>query len=96
MNLSQLVFLLHTKLIVLLAPLAFYIQETRTATDTGVSRLWLLANISFAGMRAQDSSEWGWRIIAFIFGFPGTLLSLIVITQGSGRAYGIEIPKKKI
>jgi hypothetical protein len=96
MILSHLVFLLHMKLIVLLAPLAFYIEEARTATDTGVSGLWVLANISYAGMRAQDSSSTGWRIIAFIFGFPGTLISLLAIDAGSERAYGIDIPKKKI
>lgn len=96
MILSHLVFLLHTQLIVLLGPVAFYVQETRTATDTGVSGLWMLANISYAGMRAQDSSSTGWRIVAFIFGFPGTLISLMAIRAGSERAYGIDIPKRKI
>ena len=63
------------------------------ARSTGVSGLWILANISYAGMLAQNSSSSGWRIVAFIFGFPGTLLSFLLITEGSGRAYGIEIPK---
>jgi len=96
MILSHLVFLLHTKLIVLLTPLAFYTEETRTGTDTGFSGLWVLANISYAGMRAQGSSSKGWRIVAFIFGFPGTLVSLLAIDEGSERAYGIDLPKNKI
>jgi hypothetical protein len=59
----------------------------------GVSGLWVLANISYAGMRAQNSQNSGWRILAFIFGFPGTFVSFLSITEGSGRAYGIELPK---
>jgi len=35
-----------------------------------------------------------WKVISFIFGFPGTLLTLLVITQGSERAYGIDMPRK--
>ena len=60
----------------------------------GGAALWLLANFSYAGMRAQGSKDRGLRIIAFIFGFPGTLLSLIVIRDGSERAYGVDLPKR--
>ena len=71
-------------------------NDMDSARDTGVSALWILANISFAGMRAQNSPSTGWRIIAFIFGFPGTLLSLICVKEGSERAYGVEISKRRI
>ena len=62
--------------------------------DTGVSGLWILANISYAGMRAQAHKSFGWRVASFVFGFPGTLLSFFVVAEGCGRAYGIEIPKR--
>ncbi|HEY6306148.1 MAG TPA: hypothetical protein VI488_06770 [Candidatus Angelobacter sp.] len=67
----------------------------QSATDTGVSGLWILANISYAGMRAQNSSSSGWRIIAFIFGFPGTLISFFAVEEGRERAYGIEVPRAR-
>ncbi len=64
------------------------------ARDTGVSGLWVLANISFAGMRAQNHQSIFWRTVAAILGFPGTILSFICVAEGSERAYGIEIPKR--
>ena len=63
--------------------------------QTGPSAIWILANISYAGMRAQASSSRGWRILAFIFGFPGTLLSLLLIGNGTERAYGIDLPRRR-
>lgn len=66
-----------------------------TIRDTGVSGLWILANLSYAGMRAQNSRSGGWRIIAFVFGFPGTLLSLLFVHEGSERAYGVELPRRR-
>jgi len=69
-------------------------SDFQSARDTGVSGLWVLANISFAGMRAQNHHSIFWRIVAAIFGFPGTILSLICIVEGSERAYGISIPKR--
>lgn len=83
-----------------LVPLQAHAQEIVTGStgttvrNTGVSGLWILANISYAGMRAQKHPSVGWRILSFIFGFPGTLLSFLVIREGSGRAYGIDIPKR--
>jgi len=65
-----------------------------TARSTGVSALWILANVSYAGMRAQGNRNRFWRILAFIFGFPGTLLSFIVVPKGGERAYGVDLPKK--
>ena len=70
-------------------------QAPRSAGNVGASGLWVLANICFAGMRAQNSPSTGWRIVAFIFGFPGTLITYFVVDEGSERAYGIEIPKKR-
>jgi len=66
----------------------------RDARDTGVDGLWILANISYAGMRAQNHQSSGWRIVSFIFGFPGTLLSWICVKEGSDRAYGVQIPRR--
>ena len=68
---------------------------TSNVETGGSSAIWILANISYAGMRAQSNPSVGWRIISFIFGFPGTLLTWIVVGEGSERAYGIELPKKK-
>ena len=66
-----------------------------TVGNGGVSIIWILANISYAGMRAQAHPSRWWRVIAFIFGFPGTLLSRLVVKEGSERAYGIDIPRRK-
>ncbi len=48
-------------------------QQTNTPLqirDTGISGLWVLANVSFAGMRAQNHRSVAWRTLAFIFGLP--------------------------
>jgi hypothetical protein len=69
-------------------------ETVRYSVGTGgASGLWVLANLSYAGMRAQDSPRSGWRIIAFIFGFPGTLLTLLAVREGAERAYGVELPR---
>jgi hypothetical protein len=62
--------------------------------DTGISGLWLLANVSFAGMRAQDNPSVLWRTLAFLFGLPGTILTFFLVDEGSERAYGIDLPRK--
>ncbi len=67
---------------------------TDTAPDAGISGLWVLANISYAGMRAQNHASTGWRVVSFIFGFPGTLISFFAVREGGERAYGISLPKK--
>src|SRR5215475_2266333 len=46
-------------------------------TNTGISGLWVLANISYAGMRAQNNSSKFWRVLAFIFGLPATIVTLL-------------------
>src|SRR5512143_2668109 len=60
--------------------------------SAGVSGVWVLANFCYAGMRAQGSRSSGWRLISFIFGFPGTLRSMLGIDEGSERAYGVDLP----
>jgi hypothetical protein len=62
--------------------------------DTGISGLWVLANISFAGMRAQNNPSVIWRTLAFLFGLPGTILTFFVVAEGIERAYGIDIPRR--
>ena len=56
--------------------------------------IWIFANISYAGMKAQSHPSTGWRVVSFIFGFPGTLLSFFVVKESSEKMYGIEVPKK--
>jgi len=84
---------------VMFVPLVTWANTTGTtaqdAGDSGASALWIFANLSYAGMRAQNSSSKAWRIIAFIFGFPGTLLSFFVVDEGGERVYGIEMPRRK-
>jgi hypothetical protein len=63
--------------------------------DTGISGLWMLANISFAGMRAQNNRSVLWRTLAFICGLPGTLVTFFAVSEGSDCAYGIELPRKR-
>lgn len=70
-------------------------QTQQSVRYTGVSAVWILANISYAGMRAQKNPNRGWRILSFLFGFPGTLLTYFVVPEGGERAYGIDIPKKR-
>ena len=78
------------------APAAESLSQTQTSVGSaGVSGLWVLANISYAGMRAQNSASEGWRIVAFIFGFPGTVITFFVVDEGSERAYGIDVPRKR-
>ena len=81
---------------ILLQSTVLYAQEAvqRTAGRSGVSAIWILANICYAGMKAQSHPSSGWRVVSFIFGFPGTLISYFVVEEGSERAYGIDLPKK--
>jgi hypothetical protein len=63
-------------------------------TNTGISGLWVLANLSYAGMRAQNNSSKLWRILAFIFGLPGTIVTFFTVEEGYDRAYGVDLPRK--
>lgn len=66
-----------------------------SAGRSGVTAIWILANVSFAGMRAQNHPSAGWRAAAFIFGFPGTLLTYFIVEEGGGSAYGIHLPPRR-
>jgi hypothetical protein len=63
-------------------------------TEGGASAIWIFANLSFTGMRAQATGSTFWKGVTFIFGFPGTLLTLLIVARGSERAYGIDMPRK--
>jgi len=67
----------------------------QSAGNAGVSAIWVLANLCYAGMKAQAHPSVGWRVVSFIFGFPGTLISFLVITEGGERAYGVDLPRKR-
>lgn len=61
----------------------------------GMGSIALLGNLSYAGMRAQNKPENGnSRKLAFICGFPHTVISYFAIVEGSERAYGVDIPRK--
>jgi len=78
-----------------LLPVAAAAEEGTVIRDSGGSAIWIFANIAYAGMRAQNSPSLLWRILAFIFGFPGTLLTFFVVTNGGERAYGIDLPRRR-
>jgi hypothetical protein len=61
----------------------------------GISAIWLLANICYAGMRAQGHPSKVWRVLSFVFGLPTTLLSWLVVKEGSNRAYGINLSARR-
>ena len=69
-------------------------SSSSTGTEGGVSAVWIFANLSFTGMRVQATDTTFWKVVSFLFGFPGTLLTLLVVTRGSERAYGIDMPRK--
>ena len=87
----------HQSLIALIAvPAPLYAQATEQVRETGVSAIWVLANIVYAGMRAQSSTSAGWRIVAFIFGLPGTIVTLLAVKEGSERAYGVDLLRRRV
>ena len=65
-----------------------------THETCGVSAVWVFANLSFTAMQAQDKGTGFWKVVTFIFGFPGTLLTMMVVDKGSERAYGMDMPRK--
>jgi hypothetical protein len=69
-------------------------SSSSAGTQGGASAIWIFANLSFTGMRAQAKGSTFWKVVSFIFGFPGTLLTLLVVTAGNERAYGIDMPRK--
>jgi hypothetical protein len=87
--------ILYSMILWLIPAAAFAKDFGSTASNTGVSGIWVLANISYAGMRAQNNLSKGWRIVAFIFGLPGTIVTYFVVKDGDERAYGVDLPKKQ-
>lgn len=53
----------------------------------------IVANLSYAGMRAQNHPSAGWRALAFLFGIPGTLPTFFLVEEGGERAYGVDLPR---
>jgi len=43
----------------------------------------VLGNIAYAGMRAQGSQDKVARVLAFVAGFPGTLITYFLVDEGS-------------
>jgi hypothetical protein len=85
-------------MVLLLCPHLFGFQSSVSApagSEGGASAIWIFANLSFTGMRAQNAGSTFWKILSFICGFPGTLLTLMVVESGSERAYGIDMPRKQ-
>jgi serine/threonine protein kinase len=78
--------------------LALVLQRWRvplaSAGRTALLVLWFLANVTYAGMRAQNSDASVSRAVAFTAGLPGTLVTMIVVAEGSERAYGIDLPRR--
>jgi hypothetical protein len=68
--------------------------SSQAGAEGGASAIWIFANLSFAVMRAQNKGTPFWVILTFIFGLPGTLLTLLVVKKGGERAYGIDLPRK--
>jgi len=56
--------------------------------------LWVMANLAYAGMRAQDNESTVARALMFTAGLPGTIVSLIVVDEGSERMYGVAMPHR--
>jgi hypothetical protein len=63
-----------------------------TVNDGG-GVIWIFANLSFAAMHAQATGSVFWKVVTFFCGFPGTLLTMMVVDKGSERAYGIDMPR---
>ena len=55
----------------------------------------IIANIIYAGMRAQNNTNKVWRILTFILGFPFTIISYFLVKENSERVYGIDLVKNK-
>ncbi len=87
--------ILYSLLLWLLPAVAFAENQAHPVYITGISWIWVLANISYAGMRAQGHPSTGWRIVSFMFGLPGTIITTFAVKEGGERAYGVDIPKKR-
>lgn len=61
-------------------------QSAVQVRETGASGIRLLANFCYTGMRAQEHPSVGWRLVSFIFGLPGTLLTWNLVPESEERA----------
>jgi uncharacterized membrane protein YhaH (DUF805 family) len=77
----------------LCTPAPLLAQTAERAADTGVSAVWIFVNLCYAGMRAQNSANALGRVLLFLLGFPGTLLTWLLVQEGSERAYGVDLPR---
>ncbi len=80
--------------LMLSAPSHLFAQSAESGATGGASAIWIFSNLSFTGMRAQDRGGTFWKVVCFIFGFPATLLTLMVVEKGSERAYGVDMPRR--
>jgi hypothetical protein len=71
------------------------LPDSMKRVDISFSAIWIFANIAYAGMRAQGKGDKLWRVISFVAGFPGTLLTFALVREGSERAYGVDLPAKR-
>ncbi len=55
----------------------------------------VFGNIAYAGMKAQGSQNKLGRFCSFVLGFPGTLITYFVVEEGSERAYGVDLPRRR-
>ncbi len=56
--------------------------------------LGVAANVSYAGMRAQNNPDTYWhRKIAFWLGFPTILVTFLLVEEGSQKAFGVDLPR---
>jgi hypothetical protein len=56
--------------------------------------LGVASNVIYAGMRAQDlPGNYTKRKIAFVIGFPTSIMTYLVVEEGSCKAYGVELPR---
>ena len=68
-------------------------MSTTTYVRVGMGALSTLANISYAGMRAQGDEENNTKaVIAFVVGLPYTICTYVAVDEGSNKAYGIHLP----
>ena len=57
--------------------------------------IWIVANLSYTGMRAQNRPDASWRPVSFVLGFPGTVISFLMVREGGERAYGVDLPSRR-
>jgi len=66
-----------------------------SSARTGIGMLNVLGNLAYAGMRAQGSKDTFARAFSFVVGFPGTMVSYFLVEEGSERAYGVDLPRRR-